>query len=505
MKFEFSNSITKQTEEIMNDFAEELASMGERLEDPMEIIRELKKKENICTPGFLMRRQIQYQPELAILLEKAVEESNQKYIDLFENRNVAWPEKLVEKLSSQLEKFAREKQNEVVKKNQWMKWLNDESMQIKRELAIKLSFLLKMDNETTTKFLLSGGHEPFNVRNPLDYICIFCKSYNGDWRMVQEVLKEYEKNRPNSSKAENDKIIGSVGQTCLINSEISIFNRLNEKGIDFEQAKEQLIKYMYSQDNQFTRRKWVNRKDQKTKEIKYNWSEYFPGYSLQNRDYLLELTRYLVKVYPIYKEKAVVEVLEDGYPNLVQLTEAFIFMHEWTFVEKKAQHEKDLFNRDVYSICNAYDKGKRLSAIKRIKEFPNNAKIVERKDVLLMGYLFISGYLRLDDKNTENELKAMSVLDTKNVEFEKTMKKIINLLDESINEYDESKKIFDYICIINVFLECFSFEKFYPPFILDRFVLFALAGEEIGMSGVNEDGNAENIVGRLLEEAYLEG
>lgn len=41
-------------------------------------------------------------------------------------------------------------------------------------------------------------------------------------------------------------------------------------------------------------------------------------------------------------------------------------------------------------------------------EKPDNAAIVERKDILLLAYLFISGYSRNENEDLRNELYEMA-------------------------------------------------------------------------------------------------
>ena len=171
---QYENSLTRQAEEAMDMWTKELADMSEELmNDPMAVVRSLNDARNLCTAGFLMRRQIQVSfPEL---LGGVSEETGESYEDLTVNNNVPWPEKFLKVLSSRLEKYMLKEQDEVVKATEWFQWLSDKKYPRKSELAVKLSFLLNMDDYTTTKFLLACGHEPFSVRNPLDCICLFCK------------------------------------------------------------------------------------------------------------------------------------------------------------------------------------------------------------------------------------------------------------------------------------------------------------------------------------------
>mgnify|MGYP004479887803 FL=1 len=48
----------------------------------------------------------------------------------------------------------------------------------------------------------------------------------------------------------------------------------------------------------------------------------------------------------------------------------------------------------------------------------------------------------------------------------------------------------------------FSFEPLYPPFPLDRFILYALVAEEIGTPALSCDGKSENLSDIWLEAGY---
>ena len=57
---QYENSLTRQAEESMDIWTKELADMSEELmNDPMAVVRSLNDARNLCTAGFLMRRQIQ--------------------------------------------------------------------------------------------------------------------------------------------------------------------------------------------------------------------------------------------------------------------------------------------------------------------------------------------------------------------------------------------------------------------------------------------------------------
>lgn len=541
---QFDNSITDKVEHSMNQWTKELADMNQKLmNDSIQIIDALNDKQNICTPGFLMRRQIQ--TVFPKLLKSVSKEINENYEDLFLSNNVPWSDNFIKCLSSKLEKQALT-QGQSVRASQWISWLEDESFP-ERNLAVKLSFLLDMDDYTTTKFLLSCGKEPLSVRNPFDYICLFCKQLRpkGDWNKVEELLKKYEKNRPNDKMYTSKKRTetGTIGMTNIISGKIPKLASIDVPEYQVEDLQDDLIEYMYSIDAEFTHRKVTSKKDTKTDR------PYASGYSLERCQNLRELTKYLAVLYPIYdnsvyvggdrrvdsrtkkkgenafaskyaysKEDLKKVRFEKDYPNIKDLSKAFVYSREWDFAEpsglglvdinvktgkayktssKKKNHDKKIpFNSNVYMICKSYAENKRLREI-LLNEIP-----VERKDILLLSYLFIIEYSRqIENTSLINRLYNMADVNSEKDIFSYKIREILGQLNEVLNMWD-SEKISGYISCINQFLQLFNFQEFYPPFVLDRFILFALVGEEMGSISVDKDESFKNLTGIWLYDGY---
>lgn len=544
---QFDNSLTRLVEISMNQFAKELADMSDELmNNPMKVVDSLNDKQNICTPGFLMRRQIQGTfPEL---LEAAAEETKEVYSDLFVSNNIMWPESLVKCLCVKLEKYVKAEYDQVITANTWKSWLCDKIFPT-RNLAVKLSFLLEMDDYTTTKFLLSCGHEAFSARNPLDCICLFCKLLcpKGDWKKVEDILAQYEKNRPEkmSDSHKRSQSLGSIGMTRIINKKISELASIGTPESELVDVQNELIEYMYSIDSEFTRHKVTSKKDTKTNR------PYLSGYSLERCQRVLELAKYLVVLYPGYdnavyvggdrrmdsrtnrvseakyskEEWKNVKINANGYPNLKDLSRAFVYLHEWDFAQpsglglvdinpktgkafrtsaKKQNHDKKIpFNNDVYRICKAYSEDNRLSSIALLLDQVDNAVPVERKDILLMAYLFISAYSRKSyDSILRDTLYEMANSNSDTDIFSERMRNILTQLEDIAIMYEDEDKIAGYISCINQFLQLFDFEPFYPPFLLDRFILFALVGEEMGSVVSTDNAEYDNLTGIWLYDGY---
>lgn len=190
--------------------------------------------------------------------------------------------------------------------------------------------------------------------------------------------------------------------TRMISNQIPELAGISVPESEREDMEDKLIEYMYSVDPEFTRRKILVKKDKKTKKVvSDNLSVYYSGYSLQRRKDLMELTRYLVKLYPTYdywayhkgdrRNDAVgkvsnsgdnqvkVEIAEDGYPDMGSLARAFMCAHGWQFAEPgelglpshgslKTKHDNIPFNKEIYLVCKAYERSNRLGAIRRFVE-----------------------------------------------------------------------------------------------------------------------------------------
>lgn len=193
-------SITKQTNSQLTSWIEELDKANQWLEDstPENIFDFLNKRENLCTPGYILRRQIQVNfPEL--ITEAATKSGVDSFADLQTSGNIAWKSELVDSLAEVLSTTAFANygtESLKISKENWQRYLNDEA-KCNRSTAIKLIFAFKMDDANSTKFLLSAGHELLNLRNPFDYACQACLSCHLNYldavALFQRFDKEFEK------------------------------------------------------------------------------------------------------------------------------------------------------------------------------------------------------------------------------------------------------------------------------------------------------------------------
>ena len=154
----------------------------------------LNNRENLCTPGFILRRHLQiYFPEI---IEKAAKSSGvSEYADLTKSGNVKWDSKLVKSLAQILQETNFDLiKNPNIEARQWENFLNDFTS-CNRETAVKIIFALDLDETTAAKFLIADGKNLLNTRNPSDYLYNFCRKCNFSYDTSLELLKKFEDER----------------------------------------------------------------------------------------------------------------------------------------------------------------------------------------------------------------------------------------------------------------------------------------------------------------------
>jgi len=458
---EIDLSIAKKIEEANS--AEEIYNTAE------ELRQHLSNPRKVVTPGFLIRRHIQINaPDF--LSEYTIDKD---YRDLTHADNEAWSDDIIHTLSVKLSHLGKKEHGFNIPVQSWEKYLADE--QVPQRLSmIKLSFLLKMDVTATAFLLLSGGLAIYSVRNPIDFICMYCQR-RGDylWGEVEQLINQYDER--SSAFGESGTTASSsqaTGATVLMQDSLSELVSSNLPKADVEKK---LIVYMCAMQNEFTQRG--------TKKAE----RFLPGYSLTNRAKFLNLTKYLYVLYP--KEIVIgrdrnestrlqpVPVNEEGYPQLSSLINAMFREINWSFDVKEyseidgADLKNESFNNQIYIFCkNYYD---HINAIDRVIRTPKNAAPVERRDVLLCAYFFLRGVGQLSTRSPELDiLRKMTEEDN---EFDECMGEILDWILDA--QEDVENNVSYYRRCLNQFLDMFDFMPLYLPFAFDRFILMALLSE----------------------------
>ncbi len=498
------NSITESTKKKMDSWAREIQDKNEwtSAATQQEILDFLRQRENMCTPGFILRRQIQ--KKFTGLMGKIP--GAKDCVDLTSSGNVAWDENFVAKLAGELESKKFDGYGDAklgVKKEQWYKFLTDEAF-CNRETAIKLIFALKMDNLTAAKFLLSNNHTLLNVRNPLDFICMFCSTCKYFYKVVPEILSEFE----NSLGDFRNKLPHepTYSMTDSMRNEIDAIAE-NAELDTFDKKKSELIRYMKANVQEFTLR--VPKKNQPKAENLPPETRYADGFSLQGIEKLKLFMKYLAVLYPVKTDKdgvpkvysqLITKMLESQGINLVSFADLLDLSAK--NAEKRA-YDRMPFNSSV--VLPLKNLSQTLRANTRAVKSPNNAQDISRNTIMLLAYFFITGYLFYDHtwENLDTQLKAD--IATANANNKKLISGLIDstyILQEVANEENSLQS---YIGVLNLILDSFDFSECYLPFTLDKFILICLVADPLSVPLVKRAANKtalQYLIKLIIDENY---
>lgn len=500
-------SFTERTTSEMNSWTEVLEDANDWLETSTqeEIFAFLNKKENLCTPGFLLRRQIQTRfPEL---LTEAKEISGvDDYADLTDSGNVPWAKEFVETLAKILAKENFSGCGDAplnIDNRQWFRYLNDETF-CNRNTAIKLIFALEMDDATAAKFLLSNGNDLLSMRNPFDFACkilldnrVFDENNSAvisgfTYADAVKLFDSFEKKRDKSAAETPAFEISDKTFTELVKDETD--SVIKDNIMAAEKKKQLLLEIMLKHQKDFT--VMVDKKNQGDKKKEERDKKYASGYSLQNMKRLRYFLKYLTLLYPKFLKNtesaysSPVKTDEDGVPQVYnQLTKAmfdkqYMELPAYSDLKKfsgpelsargeaKRFYDNIPFNKNI--IIPLKSLSKTLRSILRAAESPANAQDINRDTVLLLTYFFITGWLASSKLQKQDFYLARAEVEKNSVE---------EIVAENLNDVaghvdaikdGEEKPLNGFISSINIMLNCFGFTEFYAPFVLDRFILMCL-------------------------------
>lgn len=483
----FTENITAEVTAWVNGDDNNTANIS-----PEDVLKFLNNTTDLCTPGFILRREIkrlvnEKKINLDIPVEKLPTETNEPLDD-----NIINP--LANTLAKTFAKYE-------IHPNQWKSYLTDESF-CNRETAIKIIFAFNMNNdETLAKFLLASGLNLFSVRNPFDYICLFCRKCGYSYFDVLTTFKNFETELKNSPNAAAKKPNPSEEMTRTLKNETEKIFANGKIKSPVDKLK-QLTDFMVKHRGEFST---------KNKDGKYN-----SGFSLQKIKMLNLFTKYLVMLYPTYDNFKTEKTREvrtnlDGEPKIYgQFVRAIHQVYDfdalsWNF----SDYEEDgvstrkvanvaykiPFNNSV--ILPLKNMSKILRAMLRSPKDSDNYQDLDRNTILLFTYFFIEGYrCALRAKKPPAELAIEKLEQTIAATKDDDKKKFLIALKEIVYKiYDLEKplpianppKPLD-ICIdaIKQMLLCFDFTSCYLPFLLDRFVLLCLLKNPVDQNGVHQ-------------------
>ena len=443
-------SLTKRTEKKISDIVE---STGQ----PEEVLNFLNAAEHLCTPGLLLRRQLQEH----------------------------FPH-LVDAEALSREKFKR--CSVKISPEHWKKYLNDEQ-RCTRDIAIKLAFALKMNESAAEKFLLAHGYAPLSLRNPFDFACAICLKHGFTFEEAESLYKDFCVQCP----APSTESIGKISDNDFTRQiKVETNKVLQGDKISFEKKAPQLLDTMKKHAGDFC----------------YSG----PGFSVSNMARLKVMLKFLKILYPtfeycfrgmFYPEKEIAVKEDDGTPKVPQHLVDAMLQSQKIYRESDLPEYCDLtdlngpdlseprgqINRLYQNI--PFTRGvliplrrlsKTLRAVLRSVDAPDNARSVDRDTALVLSYFMISGWLAAAQKTKENfwntlqEDKSTAKEDSPEEILLLTLNELLESLDSIDDNPEPREKI--YKQMLDLILQGFELKEFYAPFVLDRFILLCLVSEK---------------------------
>lgn len=460
----YEHSLTAEAQARIDSYVERQtarAANGLESRQTEEALRAfLTDGSTLSTPGFILRRHLQEQGALPVLKDCP---------DLRRSGNVPWPGEAVHETAAWLSSISYSRHGLAISTVQWESYLSDIMSQgLQRDTVFKLAVVTCMGEGETLDLLMACGQAPYNLRRPLELICWFCQQTPGTytWREVQRLLKDYESASAPEESGEGEEAEPETGGTTrLIRLEVE---ELLGKDLPAAQAEEKLLALMAAH---------CTRLD---------------GHSRTARELYLRFLDYLQALY-----------LPGGRGKLRRLIDTMFESKEWYFDDlfqtpTEARYvfrgeleddfgprvEECVLSRELGQLalfCKRYYS--RASSIRR------GTTEVDRRDVLLLGYFLITGYMGAGGKARE-ALRAMmgegGVLDRR-------MRFLRPDLEDLGPDLDmKSRQV---LCsrIFNELLAAFGFRPLYVPAIWERFFLLCLLTDR-------PDLTARYLLGEIVEE-----
>lgn len=509
--FEVSRSLQKEWVKTMAESNRSISSKAS------EIIKVLRDRSYQHTSDYILRRFIQ--KNFKEYVEEAVRETGIPCEDLSLNKNIPWDKKCIEAIAEKLFKNLKWDFSQVndfaegiqlprqITKKQWTSYLS-EHKSIHRKQIFNIALSLGMDIENTQKLLMSCGAEPYNLHDVFDLICLYCQSSSDDktnshvWKIYSEYLKAAssassgpDSKEDSSNNGSADSRSGSGGYTLKMQEKIN-------SEID---------------DNSFVKELLAGQ-------------EHFKGYSHSQWSKYHQFARFLAVLYPEYTyvhayyeslrdhvEKKETELIQDEITKRVPFKEMELLIEKAGksgdpkfVIEKKQVPDLNklltaMFYEATWFSGNNGSKDKLKGASKVHKDVPqlihtfcdnykvrcmkihNGTKPVDRNDVLLFAFFFISYFVHLSSRTGGGksgraiEEKWSGIIE--NIEAiadqESVFDQVVLDVTEELRDPDNIKndKYNTILKCLNLCLNGFGFVETYLPNPFDRFIVLSLLSE----------------------------
>ena len=409
-----------------------------------ELLAFLTDETKLATPGFVLRRHIQSQGGLV---------SKEECADLSHSGNVPWSDEVISRAAAELSSISYRRHGIQIKPAQWKQYLAGEMPQgLQRNTIFKLAIVTGMGREDTIRLLMACGQAPYNIHSPLELICWFCQYIPGiyTWKDVERLLASYPRYAAASGGTAASDLCGE-DFTRLLRQDV---DQILRSGASMAEAEKALLELMAE-----------NRTE-------------LEGFSRTARSAYLRLLEYLNALY-----------LPGKQVKLHRLITVMVEKQDWQFDDLFQASASDHFvfrgeaADDFGTPYVEYQLSPELGkAALFCKYYAKNAPFIEkgtrdvdRRDVLLLGYFLITGYMGAES-GTREALWELTAQDG-------PMDRRIKLLREDLNALLEPYLILDEkqtLClrVLNELLAEFGFHALYVPAAFDRFIYLSLLTDD---------------------------
>lgn len=527
--FQVSRSLQKEWAKTMAESNRSVSSKAEG------IIKLLRNESYQHTSDYILRRFIQ--KNYKEYVDEAERETGITCVDLSSNINLPWDKRCIEAISEKLFKNLKRDYSQTgdiaadiklpstITKKQWTDYLS-EHKSIHRKQIFNIALTLGMDIENTQKLLMSCGAEPYNLHDVLDVICLYCQSSSEDktktsahvWKIYSEYIQAVSSGGDlNEDGRKNGKADTQSGRDPKEDS--------SKNG----QADTQSGSYGFTLEMQ---EKVTGEIDDASflKELLAR-QRYFNGYSKSQWSKYHQFARYLAVLYPEYnylhsyyesladrKNNNKSNLIEEEIRKKVPFEEMELLIEktgeagdsEFKIEKKQVPDMNKLLTAMFYDATwfsgNNGSRDKLKGIAKAYKDVPklihtfcdnykgrcmkihNQAKPVDRNDVLLFAFFFISCFMHLSSQKRNGGKSSKSHEDTragiiKNIEaaadrnaaFDQVILDVTEVLGDPDNiQKDKYNTI---LKCLNLCLNGFGFVETYLPNPFDRFIVLSLLSD----------------------------